>query len=182
MLFQVRTQQRLGLCDAVLDERGARFEQTRVMRGELQLLCIGSVGAFGISQRAKVAYKLAPGIAEIRLEFQCSTERCDRFIAAPRRAKREAQPVMRCEPFRLQPRKRLEHGKSASQVACPLARNTEQQLRVWLPGYRLQDCSSLLRGKPGICRQQMFRARQCGLQGAGGLSGLMRIAAHGGVA
>ena len=99
--LQVPAQQRLGLGNAVLAQRRAGGQQARVARRYLEESRARRLSAGIIADRLQVIGERAPGIGQIRVEFDGTLEFGDGLIAAAQRARAPRQLVARGRPARL---------------------------------------------------------------------------------
>ena len=123
VLVQVPAQQRLGLGDAVVAQRGGRSHQARVTRGHLEKARTRSLSSRIVAHRRQVIGKGAPGIGKIGIERHRSAQRCHRILAPCQRSEGQTEfKVHRC-PLGLSHRQRREHGERRGRIAAVAARN-----------------------------------------------------------
>ena len=127
--LEMRAQHRLGLRDAVLDQRRRGGKQPRVARGRLDVARVGCVRSRGVADRDEMVRERKPRVGQVGFELDRPAQRRQRGLALSGGPQRNAELVVGCGPARL-PRAQLPQSLQGNlDLAAGAPRNRQQQQR-----------------------------------------------------
>ena len=166
MLVQVPPQQCFGFGNAVLAQRRAGGEEARVACGCLEEARARRLGASIIADRPQVIGERAPGIRQIRVEFDGTLEFGDGLVATTERPECHAMLVARGGPARLTKHQRCEQCLRRGGIAAEALRDRQDQKCIGVSGRRLEDLVCLFGGERRVAIEQPRGVRERDVDGS----------------
>ena len=152
-----RAQERFGLGNAVLAQRGAGGEQARVARGRLEETRARGLGAGVIADRPQVIGKRAPRIRQIRVQLHGAPQLGHRLVPTPECSERHAMLIAGGRPARLCGHQRRQERLGCSRIAPEALRDRQHQQRIGMPRRGPEDLARLLGGEGRVTVEQPRR-------------------------
>jgi hypothetical protein len=161
---KVSTQACISDRKIVLDQRGRRFHQPRILGRRLEVMRPGLVGRPSVTLRIEAIGEQPPTIGRTRLQLCRSAKGRDCFGSPAGFAARDPElEVHRCG-MRLLARERLEYLERQLSLTADAVGGPENQARTRMTRNGLEDLTRLLGGKRSIPLQQSGGMPQRNLQ------------------
>ncbi len=130
------------------------------------MLGVRGVGFLDITEQREVITKNAPGIWQVRLQFDGAPQRDDRLVAAVRVRQRESQFELCNAPVGLASGERFEHVEGGESVALEPMRCAEHQRGSRVARCCREDLRGLLSREGRIGSKEARRVRERDIQRA----------------